>query len=43
MNIRKMIATFLLGMTMAIGSQFVIDHAVYAEDVWAFLNGAILM
>ena len=36
MNIRKMIATFILGFAMAVGSQLCINHAAYAEDVWAY-------
>lgn len=36
MNIRKMIATFMLGLTMAIGSQICTNHAAFAEDVWAY-------
>ncbi len=36
MNIRKMLATFMLGFAMAVGSQLCINHAAYAEDVWAY-------
>ena len=38
MNIRKMIATFILGFAMAVGSQLCINHAAYAEDVWVYSN-----